>query len=330
MDDIIERFLSQEFTKKTEKYYRSLLMRFEHYLKNNNKNIHNFEIMDVQNYYKNKMERNEWTTPDSINTFIIVLQRFCRWIIEETESMMIGKQGTELDDILRERVRLTKIIRMKKPKLLQKIKTERPVFLQDIKKKYLIMLKDKHDDNHYNFMRSWCLDWFGCRVGELVAIKPNMINLDDNSIFFNTEKTLIQRMNYYDDFTKKIIELYLRDNRLLNITEQAMWWCINKYSKEFGKNLDTKLGRQSFNTNMSSLKDDDKLKKYLKKKYSRKYGRIVSIDSNFVKIISGHTIKGLKDISQVYKIYPLEMIKEIMVNYHYLIPLEKEISKVLW
>lgn len=323
MSEIIDKYLKQEFTDKTRKYYKNLLEKFERHINEKGKDLHNVEEEHVQEYYKFKLTSGEWTSGNSAITFMIVLQKFCRWMLEETDALMIGKRGVDLDNILQERVRLTKIIRMRKPKTIQKIRTGRPVFLPDIKKILKMMIQDPKDGNQYYFMRMWCLDWFGCRVGELVKIKPEMINLDDNSIYFDTEKTNIQRMNYYDDFTKKIMEVYINDNSLINITEQGMWKCLNSYSKQFGQRLNTKLGRQSFNTNMDALKDDPKINKYLQKKYG------VTVDERFVKIISGHTIKGLHDMTMIYKHYPEAMIKEVMINYHYLKPVERDLKKML-
>jgi len=322
MSKIIDEYLKQEFTEKTRRYYRNLLEKFEGHINERSRDLHNVEEGDVQEYYNLKLTSGEWNGNSTI-TFMTVLQKFCRWMLEETDAVMIGKRGVDLDNILKERVRLTKIIRMRKPKAIQKIKTERPVFLPDIKRILKLMLQDPKDKDHYSFMRMWCLDWFGCRVGELVKIKPEMITLDANSLYFNTEKTLIQRMNYYDDFTKEILKVYVGDNVLINITEQGMWKCLNSYSKQFGQRLNTKLGRQSFNTNMDALKDDPHLNKHLKKKYN------VTIDERFVKIISGHTIRGLSDMTMIYKHYPEAMIKEIMIDHHYLKPLEKELKKLL-
>lgn len=323
MSKIIDKYLEQEFTDKTKKYYRNLLERFEKHINEKGKNMHTVEDHDVQEYYNFKLTMGEWTSGGSISTFMIVFQKFCKWMLEETDVLMIGKRGADLDKILHERVRITKITRMRKPKTLQKIKTARPVFLPDIKKIFRLMIQDPIDRKHHNFMRMWCLDWFGCRVGELVKIKPEMITLDNNSIYFNTEKTQIQRMNYYDDFTKEILEKYIDDNALINITEQGMWKCLNSYSKQFGQRLNTKLGRQSFNTNMDALKDDPKINKHMQKKYG------VTIDERFVKIISGHTISGLGDMTMRYKHYPEQMIKEVMIDYHYLKPLEREIRRLL-
>jgi len=40
------------------------------------KNIHNFEVIDLQSYYKSKIQSGSWTSNSSAATFIIVLQRF--------------------------------------------------------------------------------------------------------------------------------------------------------------------------------------------------------------------------------------------------------------
>jgi len=322
MSDILKRYLDQEFAPKTKIYYTSLLSNFEKYLSDREKNIHTFEVEDLQSYYKSKRQDGSWTSTNSVATFIIVLQRFAKWLLEEADIAMIGKRDEERDDLLREKARLIQIIRMKKPKVVQRMKTEPPVSPKQLLKLFKIQLQDRKDPNHYNFMRSWAIMWFGCRVSELIKIGPNMIDVNDNSLRLFTTKhsrILFERMNYYDDFTRDtIIEEYLRDNQLLNITEVRYWQCMHQYSDKMDAKIMPKLGRQAFITNMTMVYKQEKLYK----KYKGK------IDSNFVKLIAGHTISGLKDISARYQVYPPKMIKDVMINYHYLRPLEREIKKL--
>jgi len=323
LNKLIQQFLSREFAAKTESYYITLLSNFDTFLVEQKKDLNHFDVSDVQKYFHHKQDCGDWNSGASTSTFITVLKSFCRFLRKETDRRIIGKNGVERDEMELERVRLNDIIDMRMPKTLQLLKTEQPVFLEDIKRILNLMMKDKHDKKHYNAMRMWAIDWFGCRVGEFTKIRPDMVKLEDNSIFFDTEKTNIQRMNFYDDFTKKIMQVYLEDNHLFNMTEGGYWYDIHKYGKEFGKNLNTKLGRQSFNTNMDPLKSNNSLNKYLIKKYG------VGVDGNFVKVISGHTISGLGDMSMVYKIYPVEMIKDVMINHHYLKPLEKQFRELV-
>lgn len=324
-EDLIETFLNKrERSEKTVSYYQNLLINFSRYLNNKNKDLYNFEVTDVQGYYRQKETNDEWISGNSIATFLTVLKSFCDFLMKDTNRRIIGKNGAERDKIDLERVRLSDVMDMRPPKRLQKMRSDIPVFLPDIKKIFKLMLQDRRDKDHYNFMRMWCIDWFGCRVSELVEITPDMLNLDNNSIYFNTKKTLLQRMSYYDDFTKEILEIYVDDNTLINITTGGMWKCFNKYTEQFGQRLNTRLGRQSFNTNMDALKDDPRLNKYLKRKYG------VTLDDRFVKVMSGHTIKGLGDITMIYKYFPEQMKKDVMINYHYLKPLEKELKKMMY
>lgn len=306
-NDLIEKFLSQEFTPKVKTYYRSLLKPFEKYLHDNNLTVHTFEEEHVRAYYDGKMVREEWVRK-SVYTFLTVLKSFCIWNYKDIDGMMIGKRGEDLDKLLMERVRLNKIIDMKKPRIVEKIKSEVPVTIDALRKIFMLMIKDKHNHNKekYAFKRFWFVCWFGCRVGELVEITPDMITLDENKIHFITEKTVVERVNFYDDFTKQFLEEYLQDNGLINVTEQAYWSCLKRYTKMAGQKVYPKLGREAWNTNMKG-----------------------KIDDNFVKVVCGHSIKGLRDISEVYRFYPPAKIKEIMTEKHYLIPLEEEMQELL-
>lgn len=308
---ILERFLSQEFTPKVKIYYRSLLTGFQEYLITVDKDFHNFKEEDVRNYYDKKIigEFGRKWERDSVYTFLTVLHSFCLWLYKDLDNMMIGKRDEKLDDIIREKVRLNKIMSMKKPPIVSKLKTNIPVSPEALQKIFTIMIKDKHNHNmkKYAFKRFWCSCWFGCRVGELTTITPDMVMLDENKIHFITEKTLLERMNFYDDFTKQFMEEYLDNHSLFNVTEQAFWSCIKRYSDKVGHKVYPKMGREAWNTNMS-------------KKIT---------DINYVKVICGHSVKGLNDMTAVYTNYPPEEIKRIMTKEHYLIPLEKEMQDLL-
>ena len=96
MSEIIDNYLKQEFTDKTRRYYRNLLEKFEGHINENNKDLHNVEEGDVQEYYNFKLTSGEWNG-NSIITFMTVLQKFCRWMLEETDVLMIGKRGVNLE-----------------------------------------------------------------------------------------------------------------------------------------------------------------------------------------------------------------------------------------
>ncbi len=307
---ILERFLSQEFTPKVKTYYRSILSGFQKYLHTIDKDFHNFEIEDVKDYYDKKMVGeigSEWGK-GSVGTFLTVLQSFCKWLHMALDEMMIGKSPEELDKLLKEKVRLNRVITMKRPRLVEKIKSEIKVDLNSLSKMFSLMIQDRHNHNKkkFAFKRFWLICWFGCRVGEIVSISPDMVNILENKIHFITEKTIVERVNFYDDFTKQFLEEYLDDNSLINITERAYQYSLSRYTEKAGRKVYTKIGREAWNTNMKGV-----------------------IDDNFIKVVCGHSIKGLRDISEVYRVYPQSQIKEIMMEKHYLIPLEEDLQKLL-
>lgn len=307
-DGLLEDFLAQEYRPSVKTYYKSLLTGFQQYLNTINKDLNDFELHDVKDYYDKKIIGESWRK-GSVDTFLYVIQSFCKWRNKELAEQLIGKRGEDFDRVQKKIVRLNRVIGMKKPRLVEKIKTTQPVDKESLLKIFRVMIKDEHNHNlrKYAFKRFWLLCWFGCRVGELVSIKPDMITLDDNKIHFITLKTIVERVNFYDDFTKNIIKEYLdRDYRLINISEQAYWGCLSRYTGMVGHRVYPKLGREAWNTNMQGVVDD-----------------------NFVKVICGHSIKGLRDISEVYRVYPVSKIKDIMMKQHYLIPLEKELEELL-
>lgn len=306
-NDLIDKFLSQEFTPKVKTYYSALLKPFEKHLMENKLTIHTFEEGHVRDYYDGKMARGEWVRK-SVYTFLTVLKSFCIWRKKQLDREIIGKRDEQFDKIKLRQVDLQDIIDMKKPKIVEKIKSEVPVTLDALRNIFTLMIKDQHNHNkgRFAFKRFWLVCWFGCRVGELVEITPDMITLDENKIHFITEKTVVERVNFYDDFTKQFLEEYIVNNGLINVTEQAYWSCLKRYTEKAGQKVYPKLGREAWNTNMKG-----------------------KVDDNFIKVVCGHSIKGLHDISEVYRFYPPEQIKKVMTEKHYLIPLEEEMQKLL-
>jgi integrase len=198
------------------------------------------------------------------------------------------------------------------------MKTDIPVTIRDLEKIFKLMINNRKDREHYAFKRMWTLCAFGCRPGEMSELKPTMIFLDEDRIEFDTEKTHVIRHNFYSGLTKKILEDYLEDNRILNVAEGNIWSSIKKYSKPFGKKLYPRLGRNAFMTNMDGIvSDNEKLKK--------KYG-VPKLGSEFTKVMTGHKVT---DMTEMYKRYPLPLIKDVMINYHYLNDLGKKIERLL-
>jgi len=50
----------------------------------------------------------------------------------------------------------------------------------------------------------------------------------------------------------------------------------------------------------------------------------ITLDDKFTKIWMGHKVRGMKDITQIYKEYPDELIIYVAEKKHYMIPLEEE------
>jgi len=320
-DEIInEYFVCKEYKPKVEKYQRCMMDGFKRYINSQGKTFRDFDMKDVRDYYRMKQENDEWKAPKSVLTFIVIVKSFCKWMCDEIDVVMIGKRDDALDILLTEKSRMKKIMSMRVPKMPQRITAVPPVTLPELKKIFNAMIRNKTDIRNYAFKRMWLLCYFGCRVDEIASITPNMVYLDENKIKFMTEKTEVERIVFYDDFTKRIFEEYIENNKLINIVPQAWWHCVKQYGNVLGKKVETKLGRQAFNTNM------DNLDFYY---YEEDMKTPAKLDNNFAKVISGHSIPGLKDITAVYRKYSFALIKAAMIEHHYLIPLEEDLKKLL-
>ena len=321
-DEIIkEYFECKEYMPKVEKYQSCMINGFKKYINKHGKTLRDFNMKDVREYYRMKQGNDEWKAPKSIHTFITIIKSFCSWMRDKLDVAMIGKRGEALDMLLIEKARLKEIMDMRMPRMPQRITSVPPVTLPELKKLFTAMINNNIDDRNYAFKRMWLMCYFGCRVGEIADITPSMVYLDDNRLKLMGEKTKVERIVYYDDFTKDIFREYIENNKLINVVTQAWWHCVKSYSSVMGKKVDTRLGRQAFNSNMDHLEFDyyeDDMKTH------------VVLDNNFAKVISGHSIPGLNDITAVYRKYSRSLIKEAMCEHHYLIPLEEDIKKLLY
>lgn len=320
-DEIInEYFVSKEYMPKVEKYQRCMINGFKKYINNQGKTFRGFDMKDVREYYRMKQANDEWKASKSVHTFIVIVKSFCSWMRDKLDVAMIGRRDEDLDKLLTEKAHLKEIVDMRSPRMPQRITSVPPVTLPELNKILTAMIRNKTDNRNYAFKRMWLLCYFGCRVHEIGSITPNMVYLDDNKLKLMTEKTIVERIVFYDDFTKDIFREYIENNRLINIVPQAWWHCVKQYSNVLGKKVDTKLGRQAFNTNMDHLEFDY---------FEGDMKTHVFLDNNFAKVISGHSIPGLKDITAVYRKYSTNLIKAAMCKHHYLIPLEEDLKKLI-
>ena len=316
--ETIEKYLSQDFSESTKRYYKSMLTKFVDHLHDIDKSLETFDETDVQTYYKSKLKDNTWTSREGISTFLTVLKTFCKWYQRQLNRELIGMTGKKLITMQKRIVALDEIIYLKKPKVVQRMKTDAPVTIRDLEKIFKLMLNNRKDPSHYTFKRMWTLCALGCRPGEMSKLKPSMISLDEDKIEVDTEKTHVIRINFYSGITKKIMEEYLDDNHIFNISEGNIWRCVSLYSKPFGKKIYPKLGRNAFITHMDGrVSDNEKLKK--------KYG-VPKLGEEFTKVMVGH---GITDMTSMYKRYPLPLIKDVMINYHYLNDLGRKLERLL-
>ena len=320
-DEIIkEYFVCKEYKPKVEIYQSCIMNGFKKYINSQGKTFRDFDMKDVREYYRMKQSNDEWKAPKSVHTFIVIVKSFCGWMCDKIDVVMIGKRGDAMDTLLTEKTRLKEIMSMRMPRMPQRITSVPPVTLPELRKIFTAMIRNETDEKNYAFKRMWLLCYFGCRVSEIAEITPSMVYLDDNKLHFMTKKTEVERIVFYDDFTKPFFAEYLENNELINIGAGAWWHCVMQYSNVLGKKVKTKLGRQAFNSNM------DNMDFYY---YEEDMKTHAKLDNNFAKVVSGHSIPGLKDITAVYRKYSNALIRAAMIEHHYLIPLEENLQKLL-
>jgi len=325
MSEIIEKYLSQEQrTKKTLRYYNSILNGFNDWLKKHRRNMTNFTADNVETYYKEKVATGEWSTFETVGVFLKIIRSFCNWEIENLEDKIIGTRGVAFDSIQRRINKLKKVKKVKGVRMIHRIKTNNPVLLPELKKIFELMLDDVEDPKHWNFMTMYTLAYWGIRPGDLHATgnewikRPDMLNEIEGRVVLLTAKTRSEYLSFYDGgIMSDIIQQFNQDPKLFTVTAKAMWQRGSKYSELFGKKIYPKLGREAFNTHMGF---DDNHPLYIKHK--------IHLDDNFTKVLVGHSARMI-NITERYKVYPELLIKDAMTKYHYLKPLDNELRKLI-
>jgi len=314
---IIEEYLTGTKASSTIAYQKSILQGFSSYLSGKGTSLANFSSKDVMGYYQEKQEYEEWAT-SSVNLFIRIIKSFCSYKYDMLEVSMAGASRKELRNIIGERMRLRQIIRMKKPRLHVRAKIDVPVTIDDLKFIFSSMLEASDIPAFCTF---WALSYLGCRPGELSSnggITPDMINVDDHRIHLITRKTKVERILFFDDFTYRyVISPYLSDNSLLNVTTQGMWYRISRYKSIDGRKCHPRMGREAFITHMSNVcRGNDELEKRFD----------IHLDDWFTKVLAGHTTSS--NMTAVYKVYPLDLIKIVMTDHHFLRPIEVYLESI--
>jgi len=331
VDFLIENFLKQEYAESTKYSYRSQLKAIETYLKSleKPKTMKHLTLDDVRTFYKHKqqLKENPWDS-SSVYTFIAIIKRYAKWRMKQ-----ISRQRVALNRLTHgeERDRLQGIIHdfeditdFKRPKLKETIKLETPITTDIMTEMFKIMLEDTRDPHHINFKTAWCIWWFGCRPGELVSINTDEdISLIEQRITFLTEKTNKQRFGFFDDFTGNILSDFKTNPNRINVDPTTAWRRISKYSKQLKGDIKLypRLGRRCFITFMDGrgFNDKDLMAGY----------PVSQLDDKFLKLLCGHTISGMNDITQAYKVYPPLLQKAYILKYHYMRDLEDLLKKYI-
>ncbi|MFX0136907.1 MAG: hypothetical protein ACFFDN_24935, partial [Candidatus Hodarchaeota archaeon] len=192
MSELIDEYLSHsERTGKTLRYYRSILFSFNNWLKAHRKSISNFEAKDVELYYKEKIDNDEWSTVETVGTFLKIIRGLCNWMLEGYEDKVIGLTGSSLTSTLRRMNKIKKIKKVKGPKMIRRIKAHDSVLKTELKKIFMLMLKDKNDTKRLNFMTMYTLCYWGIRPGDLRASAKEWIANPERIDELNKKVTLI-------------------------------------------------------------------------------------------------------------------------------------------
>lgn len=287
----IEKFLSEgAYEGTTQRNRRYLLRVFVRWLGDRD-----FNEDTVREY-----ARERYKEPISHNAFLAIVKSFAGWKMkrlsqEDMRAYIRGRQVLErIRNIQRERV----VVRL-----------ERKDLSMDELRAIFASLKG------VEFSGLWCLGWFGCRLGELVALtlsdinkKPDMylslslakeLGPDEHCVKFTTKITVVKRALFMDGFTKGHLEKFIESGRGCKFLQTT---CA-KLQGKVGVNFTPKLFRSTFQTKMQRLL----------------MGADVPMVDTLVKVMSGHTVGD--DITEIDTDYSRD-IRRAMTKLHFLKPLE--------
>jgi len=142
----------------------------------------------------------------------------------------------------------------------------------------------------------WLLHWFGCRPGELVAIEPDMVDFEEGSVTFETEKTKAERECFFDDFTGGQLKEF--------IDSGFGYQFVYRRCKDLG--IVPKSGRRSFRSNQPERID---------------WTPPIRVHE-LIDLWCGHTVSEMDFVYSNVRPH-LERIKET----HYMKPLEKSLKR---
>ena len=220
----------------------------------------------------------------SKKTILAVLKSFfafCRANIE---------RGISIEEIRQEltiRQRYDKIINLKIPHFLKgnAEKEKQRIYLNDLKK--ILSVADKKDRDIIIL-----LSYFGFRKSELLGIKFENINFNENKIRIQTAKTKIWRNLYFINKIKPILRRFMMEYKH-NLRYDSINSFLLKYRHIIGFRIYPHLFRHLFNTEMRKQLNNDYL----------------------IKKLMGHSNKDMTDL---YTDVSEEEIKEAMQKKHYL------------
>ena len=234
---------------------------------------------EVRRYVKRK-----YRNPNSHNVALAVFKSFAKW--KRSKIPPIDKEH------LLQRFELEQIENLRRERVVRRVE-KKGLTLEELGK---ILGRLPRDSLEFSII--WLLHFFGCRAGELCALRPKMVDFERGTIKFVTEKTKVERQLYFDGFTAGHLRRFL--------DAKPRYMRVYQTCRRAG--IRPKSGRQTFISLMQgSLAEAG---------YDP-----VRLDL-LVKTLAGHTTG---DITAVYTDIESH-IRSAMLEHHYMRPLEGELG----
>ncbi len=307
--NVVLKFISSmeedERSKETIRLYKTMLMQFSSFCSKHDKDItSDITKKDIIEYIKMKKESGKWKA-SSENVFKTCIRNLYKWMSDELATPLNYK---DMQKVFHLKKIYSKICSLKLSKYDNEPKTDKAMEYKDVVK--LLRIAKERDDYEYNCM--YLLFYFGFRKSELLNLKVKYINLEDNSLYIpaSVSKTNVYRKLYYNNYVKLILmeligdkppEYYLIGDRIPR-THHYLNNMFIRYEDVMGMRLYPHRTRHTCNNEF-------------RKSIPSVIGDQNIIVDLAVKKIIGHRIK---DITDRYSSISDDIIREIMINHHWL------------
>jgi integrase len=232
-----------------------------------------------------KYARGRYRNANSYNLCLAIFKSLANYLMKRLPQ-------DDLKEYIRNRQALELITDIKRKRVVMRVE-KKGLEVEELER---ILKKLPRDSLKFSVI--WLLHYFGVRPGELVALRPKMVDFRRRTVVFESEKTKVERELHFDEFTAVHLRRFLKAS--------PSYSYVHKICR--GAGIRPKSGRQSFISHMQ-------------RSLSRALD-LVKLDI-LIKVASGHTVSS--DITATYTDLQRDL-ERAFKEFHYLREMERRFA----